>query len=270
MSAMNFVSKGQFHLIFKVLPLVVAAAAIKIVIYALGWELIPKDMTSFFPSILTGIIFILGFILAGVLTDYKESEKIPNEIAISLYIIWQEAYIIGKNQPLENVKSIQDKLKQFFPMLKKDFFRGKNRKVFDLIDSFSDDFCELDKKNIPPPLMGRLRAEQANIRKMLNRMQVIIETDFVPSVFVSIKAITIMFLLMYCFLQTDQHTLWGGVILVSIFTFIIFSIIFLIADMDNPFEYGDEEDDHAKSDEISLTVLQNFHESIMNQSSPRP
>ena len=113
--------------------------------------------------------------------------------------------------------------------------------------------------------MGRLRTEQANIKKMLSRIEVIRDTEFVPSVFVSIKAISVLFLIMYCLLQTDQNTWWGGIVLVSIFTFIIFSIIFLISDMDNPFEYKDEDEAGVKSDEISLSVLLKFHESIINK-----
>ena len=261
---MNFFTKSKFQLVFKVLPLVIVAAGVKIAAHYFGWEIIPKDMTNFFPSILTGIIFILGFILAGVLSDYKESEKIPNEISISLFILWQETYIAWKNFQNPASKTLQNKLKKFVPMLKKDFFLERNRNIFDLVDSFSDDFSELDK-NVAPPLMGRLRTEQANIRKMLNRIEVIKDTDFVPSVFVSIKAITIMFLIMYCFLQTDHSTWWGGIILISMFTFIIFSIIFLISDMDDPFEYEGEDDNNVKSDEISLNILQKFHDSILNK-----
>lgn len=262
---MYLFTKSKFHLIFSVLPLVIIAAGVKFAVYYFGWGIIPKDVTSFFPSILTGIIFILGFILAGVLSDYKESEKIPNEICISLYILWQEAYIACKDPEKQSAITLQEKIKQFFPMFKKDFLAERNRKIFDLVDSFSDDFYELDKKPVAPPLMGRLRTEQANIRKVLNRIDVIKDTDFVPSVFVSIKAITILFLLMYCFLQTDQNIWWGGVILISIFTFIIFSIIFLISDMDDPFEYEAEDDANVKSDEISLNVLQKFHDSILNK-----
>lgn len=261
---MKFFTKSKYHLIFNVVPLVIIAIVIKTAVHYCGWEIIPKDMTSFFPSILTGIIFILGFILAGVLADYKESEKIPNEISTSLYIIWQETSIAWNNFQNPASKTLQNKIKMFMPMLKEEFFIKENRQIFDLVDSFSDDFSQLDK-NVAPPLMGRLRTEQANIKKMLSRIEVIRDTDFIPSVFVNIKAISVLFLIMYCFLQTDQNTWWGGIVLVSIFTFIIFSIIFLISDMDNPFEYKDEDESDVKSDEISLSVLQKFHESIINK-----
>ena len=118
---MNFFTKSRYHLIFNVVPLVIIAIVIKTAIHYFGWEIIPKDMTSFFPSILTGIIFILGFILAGVLADYKESEKIPNEISTSLYIIWQETFIVWNNFQNPASKTLQNKIKMFMPMLKEEF-----------------------------------------------------------------------------------------------------------------------------------------------------
>jgi hypothetical protein len=261
MSIKNIITKSKFHLFFSVMPLVLLSAAIKAGVHFAGWEFIPKDMTSFFPSILTGIIFIMGFILAGVIADYKESEKIPNEITSALYIMWQEAYIAWKNYQNPGAKTLQEKIKQFVPILKKDFFLERNNKIFDMLESFNDDFAEMDL-NVAPPLMGRLRTEQANIKKMLSRIDIIKDTDFVPSVFVSIKVITVLFILMYCFLQADPNTWWGGIILVSIFTFVIFSIILLIADMEDPFEYDEDIDEDIKSDEVSLTVLEKFHERI--------
>lgn len=80
MSLIQKIRKSKYHLLFSVLPIVILAGVVKTVFHLLGWEVIPKELTTFFPSILTGIIFILGFLLAGVVTDYKESEKIPKEI----------------------------------------------------------------------------------------------------------------------------------------------------------------------------------------------
>ena len=81
------IKKSKYHLLLSVLPVVILVGVFKMGAHLLNWELIPKEMTAFFPSILTGIIFILGFLLAGVVTDYKESEKIPNEIAASLFAL---------------------------------------------------------------------------------------------------------------------------------------------------------------------------------------
>jgi hypothetical protein len=72
-------------------------SALKIIFFQFSWDIINLSLIPFVASILTGIIFLLGVMLAGVLTDYKESEKIPSELANSLSSIWQEAYIQKEN-----------------------------------------------------------------------------------------------------------------------------------------------------------------------------
>lgn len=253
--------KSKHHLIFSVLPVVIIAGGFKVGAHLLGWEVIPKDMSSFFPSILTGIIFILGFLLAGVVTDYKESEKIPNEIAASLFALWQEAdYVkhVSNSKAAENLKS---KIKSFIPSLKKDYFILRNDNLQKLLDSFSFDIIEIGKEGIPANYIIRMKTEVASLKKIINRISVIKNTDFIPSVFISIKTIAIVFLIVYCLLIVEPW--WVGLILVSIFAFIIFTILFLIKDMEDPFEYDGS--DEVKSDEVSLEVLDNLQKELDEQ-----
>lgn len=253
MDILKKIMKSKYHLILTVLPVVILACLVKVIFHFSNLEIIPKEFSSFFPSILTGIIFILGFILAGVVTDYKESEKIPNEIATSLYIIWQESIIVKKNTQSPAADTLMDKIKRFIPILKNDFFIKGKENIFDEIDSFSDDFAALEKST-PPPFLARMKNEQANLSKWINRIKVIKDTDFAPSVMICIRIIASLFLLSYCFLKVDPW--WCGILLVMIFTFVIFSIIILIADMEDPFEY---DGDAPGSDEINLDVLTRLH-----------
>jgi len=258
MSLIQKIRKSKYHLIFSVLPVVLLAAVAKLSAHFLGWEVIPKELTAFFPSILTGIIFILGFLLAGVVTDYKESEKIPNEMVGSLYAIWQEAEFIKGVQNLTAASGLMTRLKQFVPTLKEEFFLKENDKLHKLLDALSDDVILLGKEGATPNYIARMKVEITNLKKLANRITVIKTTDFIPSVFVCIEAITIIFLSVYCLLAIDPW--WGGLILVCIFTFVIFAILFLIRDMEDPFEYDGT--DVTKSDEISLEVLDNFQKEI--------
>ena len=258
MTLIQKIQKSKYHLIFSVLPLVLLAGTMKVLFHYLGWEVIPKELTSFFPSILTGIIFILGFLLAGVVTDYKESEKLPNEMAGSLYAIWQEAEFIKKVQNLPSASGMINRLKLFVPTLKNDFFLKENNELQKLLDALSDDVILLGKEGATPNYIARMKIEITNLKKLANRITVIKSTDFIPSVFICIEAITIIFLTVYCLLAIDPW--WGGLILVSIFTFVISAILLLIRDMEDPFEYDGS--DEAKSDEVSLAVLDNFQKEL--------
>lgn len=240
---------------FSVLPVVVIICVFKCGMHFLDWEVIPKEMASFFPSILTGIIFILGFLLAGVVTDYKESEKIPNEIAASLFAMWQEADYIRSSSNSKSAAQLMEKIKLFVPTFKNDYFLKQNDKLQKLLDSFSADIIEIGREGAAPNYVMRMKTEVAALKKTINRISVIKNTDFIPSVFICIKVISIVFLIVYCLLNVNPW--WGGLILVGIFGFVIFSILFLIKDMEDPFEYDGS--DVMKSDEISLEVLDNLH-----------
>ena len=254
MKLIKIIKKSKYHLLLSVLPIVIVAGGFKVAAHLLGWEVIPKELTSFFPSILTGIIFILGFLLAGVVTDYKESEKIPNEIAGSLFAIWQEADYIRITTNSKAAENLMNKLKNFVPTFKNDFFILQNDKLTKLLNSFSSDIIEIGREGAPPNYVIRMKAEVAALKKLIGRISVIQNTDFVPSIFISIRAISIIFLSVYCLLSVEPW--WGGLILVAIFTFVIFTIIYLIKDMENPFEYDGSDD--VKSDEVSLEVLDNL------------
>jgi ABC-type multidrug transport system fused ATPase/permease subunit len=258
MSLIQKIRKSKYHLLFSVLPIVFLAGVLKFVSHLLGWEVIPKELTTFFPSILTGIIFILGFLLAGVVTDYKESERIPNDIAASLYAILQEAEFILHVQGCASASGMMTRLKLFVPTLKTDFFLKQNDQMEKLLDALSGDVILLGKEGATVNYLFRMKNEITNLKKIINRISVIKHTDFIPSVFVCIQAITITFLSVYCLLAVDPW--WGGLILVCIFTFVIFAILFLIKDMEDPFEYDGS--GYSKSDEISLAVLDNFQKEL--------
>jgi ABC-type multidrug transport system fused ATPase/permease subunit len=258
MTLIKKIRKSKYHLLFSVLPIVILAGVAKIIFHFLGWEVIPKELTTFFPSILTGIIFILGFLLAGVVTDYKESEKIPNDIAASLYAILQEAEFIRCVQNCPSASGMIARLKLFVSTFKEEFLLKHNEQLGKLLDELSEDVILLGKEGATVNYLFRMKNEITGIKKITNRITVIKSTDFIPSVFVCIQAITITFLTVYCLLAVEPW--WGGLILVCIFTFVIFAILFLIKDMEDPFEYDGS--GYSKSDEISLEVLDNFQKEL--------
>ena len=75
----------RFAVMAKVCALVGGIAAIKIVIHYLGLEVI--SFNPLFSALVASCVFLFGFLLNGVLADYKESEKIPAEISSALELI---------------------------------------------------------------------------------------------------------------------------------------------------------------------------------------
>ena len=73
----------RFNLIMKAGAVVVLLVAIKVlVVDNLGLDVIGSSPVI--TAIVAGVIFTIAIIFSGVLTDYKESEKIPGELAAAI------------------------------------------------------------------------------------------------------------------------------------------------------------------------------------------
>ncbi len=78
----------------NLIPIIIGIILLKYVFHFLGWEVI--SLTALFTSIVAASIFLLGFLIAGVMADYKEGERLPGELACSLEAIYDEAYILDR------------------------------------------------------------------------------------------------------------------------------------------------------------------------------
>ena len=94
------------------MPLVLAVALLKFLSHKLGFEIM--ELNALFTSLVAGTIFLIGFLISGVLSDYKESEKIPGEIASCLEALADEALFMHykkkselSKQWLENILQTQ-------------------------------------------------------------------------------------------------------------------------------------------------------------------
>lgn len=70
---------------------------VKITGHAIGIERI--SLNPMFSALVASTVFLLGFLLNGVLTDFKESEKIPAEIATALESLSLEVQAITSYHP---------------------------------------------------------------------------------------------------------------------------------------------------------------------------
>ena len=57
--------------------------------------------------VLTGGIFLIGFMLAGTMSDYKESEKLPAELACTLEALEETIHTVGVSKPTLDTKKMK-------------------------------------------------------------------------------------------------------------------------------------------------------------------
>lgn len=83
---------SRWKLAFKVIPFLVVIVLIKFTIHYFGYEFL--ELNSLFTAIISANVFLIGFLISGVLVDYKESEKLPGDVSASLETMVDEGLII--------------------------------------------------------------------------------------------------------------------------------------------------------------------------------
>ncbi|MCK9357484.1 MAG: hypothetical protein M0R22_10160, partial [Dehalococcoidia bacterium] len=84
--------KAKWGLVLKALALVVPLVGVKVAVHHLGWDVIPVGtLTS---ALITGTFFVVAIILAGVMTDLKESERMVSEFAASIEALYNDARLM--------------------------------------------------------------------------------------------------------------------------------------------------------------------------------
>jgi len=238
----------KWHLALKVFPVVILVVIMKFLAHQFGLEFI--SLNPLFTGIVTANIFLLGFLIAGVLSDYKESEKLPGDLATSIETIVDECLIIYKNKKAEQAKECLEYTLVLTNSID-DWFhkRERTRALMDKISWFNNFFLEFEPLT-QANFIARLKQEQSAIRRMLIRIHTIRETSFVSSGYAIAEAITIFLIMGLLFVKIDPF--YEAIFFVSAIVFLQTYMIALIKDLDDPFEYYG---DNIGPDEVSLKPL---------------
>jgi predicted membrane chloride channel (bestrophin family) len=220
---------------------------LKLAAHWLGWEMI--SLNPLFSGIIAANVFLLGFLLSGVLADYKESERLPGELAASLETMADEAATIYEFKKAEVAKQLLGALLAVSVSIK-DWFhkREHTREVMATLGTLNHFFFGLEQVT-QANFIVRLKQEQSNIRRILIRIHTIRETSFIPSGYVI--ADTTTFLLVVGLVLSKIEPFVESLFFVGVITFLMRFLGLLIKDCDNPFGYYDG----RSVDDISLKPI---------------
>jgi uncharacterized membrane protein YkvA (DUF1232 family) len=241
----------RWRLIAKVAPVVVGAAVIKLVLDELGWEPIP--LSPLYTGLVAATVFLLGFLLAGTLADYKESERLPGELAASVETIADECLVLYRDKRADAAVECLRHLRALVASLLgwlygRDAFESVMAKIRGL-NRFYLAFEPLTQPNF----IVRLKQEQSAIRRMLIRIETIRDTSFVGAGYAIAQVAT--FLLIIGLFLAEIGPDAGEVFIVATITFLLVYVIFLIKDLDDPFEY-ELDGTRAGAAEVSLEPIE--------------
>ncbi len=248
----------KWSIALRILPLIILVTALKFGTHKFGFEVM--ELNALFSSLVAGTIFLIGFLISGVLTDYKESEKLPSELAAVLRNLYDDALTIHKGKNSEAAKEFIVFQRNFISSLKDWFYKKvKIRIVLDKLSSMNDYFIALDKEGIQANYIIKMKNEQNNIRKMIMRIDTIRDTEFVGSAYAIVEAMG--FLTVFGLLIIKIEPFYASLFLTLLITFLISYMFLLIKDLDNPFDYAANGETGT---EISLKPIYDFETIIFD------
>lgn len=238
----------KWSLSLKILPLVFGTVMVKLVFHYYSWEFI--ELSALFTSLVTGTVFLMGFLLSGVLADYKESEKIPTELTASLETMADEAEIIFMSRKAPEAGEFTLALAGFSSRLIDWFHRKvKTRDLMEELRGFNRHlhaFENLTQANF----VSRLKQEQHNLRKLVLRVHTIRETSFIQSGYAIAEIVSWLLFIALMFIKLDPFV--ESLFFIMPITYLFIYMLALIRDLDNPFDYTNKGE---SAEEVSLHEL---------------
>lgn len=243
----------KWKLMLTTLPVVLVIVVAK---YLLGTVAGFRGAVDFadVSMLLTGGIFLVGFMLAGTLTDYKESEKLPGEIACCLETIeetFAQASIGRKALDLNALRksvlaTAEDVLKWIGGTVE---YAAIHRSM----EALGSTIGMLESAGATP-LGVRAINELSSLRKAVTRIHVISKTGFLATGYAILETLTVIIIGVVLLSRFKNHL--SEAILVFFVPLIYIYLVRLIRDLDDPFEHRGGATD--KADEIELFPIEDY------------
>ncbi|MCZ7403115.1 MAG: hypothetical protein O8C61_12905 [Candidatus Methanoperedens sp.] len=226
--------KKKWGLTIEALVIVFILLVLKAIIFFYDLEV--ANASPLIPALVGGVIFTIAIIFTGTLADYKESEKIPGELAASIKALYNDSKVLPIDDELTS--SMRTHIIELLHAINSNF-RKNNWDLHEIdstMNTINNDIRLLTGKGMAPPLIVKLRVELINIDKISNRIKTIAETSFIPAAYGIAELAVAAVLIMLLFLKIEP--VYEGLALIGATSSLLIGLILLIKDMDNPFEVG--------------------------------
>ncbi len=206
--------------------------------------------------VITGGIFLIGFMLAGTLSDYKESEKIPADMATSIESIEDTVVLAHRFKPdfdlhalLRQLSGVTDSIIRYFA------HQESEEEVYKKIEGITAIALPVEQTKMGSTTSW-VKREQTNLRKLFARTTVIKRTHFISTGYAFLEVLTIVIIGLLLVSRFENFAI--SIILVSFITQIFVYMVWLIKDIDHPFEYP--VNGKVRAADIDLFPLIEYHE----------
>ena len=247
--SMTKLFRGNPRLLLQVLPV----AAVMVLLTWL-YDMSPLkhlELSPLLAGVIAAEVFIVGFILSGTAADFKEAERLPGEVVGNLDSIADECLIVDEELKLPEARQCVSLLADIGVSIHEWLLEGDGfDDVLDLLRRLNPLFIVFAPK-IQAGFTTRLKSEQANIRRVVIRMDTIRRTSYVSAGYLIAEVTGLMILVLLLITAVGQ--LAPTLLVVGVITYLLVYAIAMIRDIDNPFEYHNGKPGAA---DVDLGVLE--------------
>ena len=252
----------KWGILIKILPWLLTVLTAKIIVDYFNLELM--DLNALFTSLVAATIFLIGFLISGVLSDYKESERIPSDLTASLKNLQDDAFMLSQikndccaSSFIDYQKIVAFKIKSWL------YSEITTAEMIQIIGGMNTYFIKLDTEGIQANYIIKMKNEQNNLRKIILRIETIRETDFIGSAYAIVEAMGFIIAVGMVLINVEpsRDNFFAEVFFTMLVTFLIFYMIALIKDIDDPFDYKTNGENGT---EINLDVFNDHLKTLEN------
>ncbi len=254
----------KWKLMLTTLPLVLAVTGVKAVLqYVFQFEGL-VDFSDI-GVVLTGAVFLTGFLLSGTMVDYKESERLPAELSTTLETLEELCVLASTQKPEFDAKGLQREVltltESIHGWLLK---RSATADVYSALTQFNHVIVRLEK-NGAGQYGSKMVPQLLALRRTVSRIDVVSRTGFLPPAYALLEVLlgVILVLLVVAKFKTSvaEYILVPFVALVNVY------MLRLIRDIDDPFDYG--RDGRKKGGaEVELFPLHEYRSRLLKRLEP--
>jgi hypothetical protein len=240
----------KYSLLIRAGLAVALVVIFKLAAHALDWEVL--SLNPLFSGLVAANVFLMGFLLSGVLSDFKESERLPGEVASTLETLMDEASAVQARHDTTTAQAFSAQIMNLADAIHDWLFeRTDVRSVLDRLAGLNTFFLALEPVT-QPNFIVRMKQEHQTLRRTLIRIDTIRETSFTSSGYIIAEASTL--LLSLALVLTRIEPFYESLFMVGAIVFLLTFLIVLIRDLDNPFGYSDR----SSTEDVSLRPLEDF------------
>jgi hypothetical protein len=225
----------KYGLILKALGITFVLLIFRLIFDYLKLDILP--VSNLISAFISGAVFTIAIIYSGTLIDYKESEKIPGDIATAIRTFYSDLELVRVSDKTL-VSHMQEKTAALLRCINANFRNNDwNLEEMDkAIDTINADISKLVDLNLPPNFVIKLKTEMTTIDRISHRIKTIADTSFIPAAYAIAELAGAGVILLLFFVKLDPY--YEGLVIFTVLCMLMTALLMLIKDMDNPFEVG--------------------------------